>query len=363
MAQRLQNRRPLREALIDCFLRRSEIANLNASTKVGKTYFALDMATAIVTGSRWCGYQTAKSSVIYLDNECHEETTDDRIAAIAEARGYTPEELRGLYVKNLRGRSVGIDDIGTVFSELVRENPELQKENIAICFLDAWYRFRTNEDDDENSNSKTAQAYNKLDALAQKLNMAFVLIHHTTKGNQALKATTDGGAGAGAQSRAADTHILIRPHQEPGCACVHAETRSFKRPHPFVVRWNYPLWTVEDLLDPNDLEMPKTTRKREKPAAAPDEPPAKVWTVPEFASQFITDKPQVRAEILLSAESAGISERQAIKLFQAVESMSTTHIWRESGLKKFANIPQPELLPKTPENKPKRKRGRPRKEK
>ena len=35
------------------------------------------------------------------------------------------------------------------------------------------------------------------------------------------------GAGAGAQSRATDTHMVLRDHSEPGCVVVEAVTRSW----------------------------------------------------------------------------------------------------------------------------------------
>ena len=45
---------------------------------------------------------------------------------------------------------------------------------------------------------------------AARLGAAIVLVHHTTKGAQAGKSVTDIGAGGGAQSRAADTHLVAR---------------------------------------------------------------------------------------------------------------------------------------------------------
>lgn len=345
MASRLKKLPPMRTPIIDGYLRRSEIMNLIAATKVGKTYLALDMAMAVVTGSRWFGYQTTKGNVFYLDNECHQETTDNRIAAITEARGYSPEELGGLYVKNLRGKTYDVEDIPQILGEINRMNKV--QGDVTLCVLDAWYRFRTGEDADENSNTDTARAYNELDGFAQRCNIAFALVHHSPKGNQALKATTDGGAGAGAQSRAADTHLLIRPHEEQGCACVHAETRSWRRPNPFVVRWNYPLWTVEDLLNPADLEMPRTTRKRERaPAAQPE--PVKNWTPEEFAKEFLTNEPTSKDALILAAVSKGIVNRTAERLVKAVTGdTKLAHTWRDSGDKRrllYANIPQPTIL-------------------
>ncbi len=44
--------------------------------------------------------------------------------------------------------------------------------------------------------------------------------------SQAGKAITDVGAGAGSQSRATDTHLILRPHEEKNCAVLDAAVRS-----------------------------------------------------------------------------------------------------------------------------------------
>ena len=67
---------------------------------------------------------------------------------------------------------------------------------------------------DENDNGTMASLYNYLDSIADYLKCCFVLIHHTSKGNQFLKDIIDVGAGAGAQSRATDTHLILRRHEE-----------------------------------------------------------------------------------------------------------------------------------------------------
>jgi hypothetical protein len=358
MGRRLLKPTKLREPVIDGLLRVSELMNVTAAPKQGKSYIVTDMALAGATGSHWFGLKMNKGNVIILDNELHEETSDFRVLEVANARGYAVDDYGdSLFIKNLRGQNVTIEDLGDVIGTVARENNITSAQ---LVVLDAWYRFQ-DEETDENSNSSVTAAYNKLDALAQKMKLAFALIHHTTKGNQALKSVTDTGSGAGSQSRAADAHLVIRPHEEQGCAVVDAVARSWPPLPAFVVRWKYPIFDRADELDPRDLELPKTTRRREKAPAAPAESvPEKTWTVAEFASEFITDKPQVRATILLNAEQAGISERMANKLFQAVEASDTTFLWKESGLKKYANVPQPVLLPTEPAQ-PKRKPGRPKK--
>ncbi len=60
------------------------------------------------------------------------------------------------------------------------------------------------------------ELYNRVDQYAASTGAAWMLVHHATKGAQNEKRVTDVGSGSGSQSRAADTHIVLRDHQEQG---------------------------------------------------------------------------------------------------------------------------------------------------
>jgi len=57
----------------------------------------------------------------------------------------------------------------------------------------------------------------------------------------------DVGSGAGAISRAADTHLAIRPHSEDGYVVIDAVTRSGPSPDAVSAKFDFPLWTLSDL--------------------------------------------------------------------------------------------------------------------
>lgn len=65
-----------------------------------------------------------------------------------------------------------------------------------LVVLDAFYRFMP-RDMDENDNGTMANIYNLIDALADRLNAAFVIIHHASKGNQSGKAVAASAFGTG----------------------------------------------------------------------------------------------------------------------------------------------------------------------
>ena len=115
-----------------------------------------------------------------------------------------------------------------------------------------------------------ASVYNTIDSYAAHLDCAFVLIHHTSKGNQAMKSVTDVGAGAGAQSRATDTHLVLRPHEERGVVVMDSVVRSFPPVDPVCLRWNFPVWNYDASLDPENLDgkLDEPAKRQEQPDIA-----------------------------------------------------------------------------------------------
>lgn len=64
---------------------------------------------------------------------------------------------------------------------------------------------------------------------------------------------TDGGSGAGAISRAADTHLFLRRHAEENCITLDAVVRSWPAFESIVLSNHAGLWQVETDLDPRQL--------------------------------------------------------------------------------------------------------------
>jgi hypothetical protein len=79
------------------------------------------------------------------------------------------------------------------------------------------------------------------------------LIHHSSKGSQSNKSVTDVGSGAGAQSRATDSHLILRPHEEPGTVVLEAACRSWPPIEPRCLIWEFPVWKPATELDPTAL--------------------------------------------------------------------------------------------------------------
>lgn len=304
----------LRLPVIHGLLRAGETMNIIASPKTGKSWLTLDLAIAVATGRPWLGrYETVAGEVLIIDNELHRETSAHRIPQVARARGVAMREIGDrIHVDNLRGRLQDIFTLAPYFAAL-------EPGRFKVIVLDAFYRFMPSGGD-ENDNGTMANIYNRIDAFADRLGCCFVLIHHSTKGSQSGKSVTDVGAGAGAQSRATDTHLVLRPHEESGVVVLDAAVRSWPPVDPTCLRWSFPVWTVDDGLDPAALKPERPTKRKEPKA---DEPPKEPeWTAERFVEAFIGIEPvTITALREQAAGMPGLSWRRVAEIVGEAERL------------------------------------------
>ena len=249
-----------RPVVIDGVLRKGETLNVIGAAKAGKSWLSIDLAMSVAMGDLWMGeFQTTQGRVYLIDNELHGETLNYRLETVANAKKYDMQAVgANLDVSVMRGQPVPTDLLSLLDDMMEFVAPG----EYSLVVLDAWYRFIP-EKYSENDNAQMMQLYNKVDQAAMKLGCAFVVIHHASKGNQADKAITDVGAGAGSIARATDTHLIIRPHAEEGMMVVDAAARSFRPLESRTVKFEWPLWSSVPDVEP-ELKTSKTALSRDK---------------------------------------------------------------------------------------------------
>ncbi len=297
--------------IIDGLLRAREVANFIASPKVGKTFLAISLAVAVARGGLWLGHQCTAGRVLYLDNELHLYTLQNRIKMICTAQGIPPQSLQGkLSFETFRGRMVRYDGMAGYMAAIAREK-------FSLIIVDAHYKFAI---DEENSNDAAAATYSLIDSFAAVTGAAFVLVHHASKGSQSEKSVTDVGSGAGAQSRAADTHIILRPHDEEGLVVMEGRCRTWPTPKPLTIKYAYPVWSAEPDIPPK-LASGRHKKAKEpttQPKAKPKEPPyRKVVGV-------ATDEPK---PLIWFTAQAHMSPTRARQLLSEAVEMGELFLW------------------------------------
>jgi len=223
----------MRPEVIEGILRQGETMNIISSAKVGKSFLAGGMAWSVATGRDWLSHSVTQCRVLILDNELHPETLTNRLDQIAFSMQIENSERDGLDVINLRGLGLDVNSVG---SGLI-----IPEGVYGLVIVDALYRWLP-DGYSENDNAKMMRVYNRIDELAGRWGAAVAIVHHSSKGDQGDKAQTDVGSGAGSIARAADVHLTIRPHQQAGLQVLEGSSRSFAKPDPVSIRFEYPLW-------------------------------------------------------------------------------------------------------------------------
>jgi hypothetical protein len=284
----------LNRPIIHELLRECETMNVIASPKIGKSWFVSRLAISVASGLDWLGLTVEPGRVLHIDNELHQNTIAYRYRVISEAMDFPHHLYSGnIDMVSLRGRLRDLYGLARLFERI-------EPGQYKIVILDAFYRTLP-RDTDENDNGAIANLYNLIDHYASRLQCAFVLIHHTSKGNQSGKAVTDVGAGAGSQSRAADTHLILRPHEEDGIVVLESAVRSWPPMAPRALKWEWPLFTPTDEVDTSAL---LGMEKSGKPRSVPLE---------DFVEQCIaaSDPCSKRSVIYEANQRLGLSERKA----------------------------------------------------
>jgi len=315
--------------------------NVIAPPKAGKSWFVLDLALSVATGRPWLEFDTTPGRVLVLDNELHPPTLSHRLDKVADAREIPREDYDDcdrVFLDTCRGKGLDLFALRDYFAGV-------PADFYTLVIIDAFYRFLPTGID-ENSNADLTALYNELDTLADRLHCCLVLVHHSTKGSQSQKSIVDVGAGAGAMSRATDTHLILRAHEEENVVVLEAAVRSFPPVNPVCLRWTFPVWQVEPELDPAKL----SEGRRKKPDKPADEAkPERASITPEkFVEAFVTAKPRTKAEIIIAADAAHVPERKAQMMFTAAGAQGLIYPWTDPNDRRklsFATQPQPVLAP------------------
>ncbi len=306
----------LRPVVVDGLLREGETMNVVAAPKIGKTWLVHSLALAGVSGGEWLGKSTTRGRVLLIDGELHRETLAYRLHRVQHALGVSDSDMGSLDVWPVRGLRVDIHQVAALLSNV-------PAGTYRLIILDALYRFLPT-DAEENSNEAMTSVYNELDAIGKQSGAAIAVVHHASKGSQAERAVTDVGSGAGAQSRAVDTHMVLRLHEADDAVSVDAAVRSFPPMEPFVIRSTRPGWELAPELDPAKLrKKPRTAKERN--SQAPERPLIAEMTPQEFAERVVGRHMSIKDDVLARAKAEGISGGPAESLLKRAEASGLVH--------------------------------------
>lgn len=308
----------LRPQIIHGIMRRGETINIVAGSKSHKSFFVHNLAICLASGQRFMDeIVVERSNVLIFDNELHKETLAHRGMRVSKSLGIDFDSFKDqIGLVPLRGKLKDITKLNYILSFY------MAKKHYDVVVLDAFYRFMP-KGLNENDNAEIADIFNHLDALAEKYDCSFIVVHHFAKGSQQGKKNTDLGAGAGAFTRACDTHWTIMPHPELDNVCIlDASLRSFAPYAKVCLRWDSErlIYEIDTNIDP-EPETDDMPRKK-----------AVTFTPQQFAKKFCNsrDLPLSENQIKCAAADAGMSVSAADKMFDMCVGV---HIMKILGAK------------------------------
>ncbi len=235
-------------------LHRTTKAVIGGSSKGKKTWALIDLAVSVACGREWWGFGTVPGKVVYVNFEIPRAFFARRVQAVEEVKGCRVKPGM-LSVWTLRGHAKPIAElVGDMLAELER------MEGLALLVVDPIYKFF--EGLDENKAGDASFVLNRLEQICVKVGCALAFGAHYSKGNQAAKEAIDRIGGSGVFARDPDTILTMTAHQEEGAFTVDATLRNLAPIEHFVIRWDYPLFTRDASLDPEDLKRAKPVVKK-----------------------------------------------------------------------------------------------------
>ena len=279
-----------RPYVIEGLLRRGETMNLIAAPKTGKSWFVYNLAARLATGGEFLGWTSPHNlKCMIVDNELHPEELAFRVGSVQDAMEVNFGD--DLHFTCLRGAAV---DMNHIEQKLVASGAS----RFDVIILDALYRFIP-AGTSENDNAQMMLIYNTIDRIARTFDCSVICVHHASKGNQTEKQVSDVGAGAGAISRAADTQVVLFPHEQEGMVCVEAITRSSKTPKSRSATLDGFLWTLcdDEAVRKSDQE-PKQDKKAQSTIQNQMKRSARARKVQEFLAKNPIIRPEDAQEVL-----------------------------------------------------------------
>lgn len=219
---------------------------IGGGSKSFKTWSQFDLAISVAYGLDWMGFECTPGRVLFINFEIQPYFFQKRLTAILEAKGLQPVEGR-LDIWNLRGFSA---NYRIILPQIIKRIKEL---GYSLIVIDPVYKIYGNTD--ENSASEVSQLLNHMEQITVETGATILFGAHYSKGNQAGKESIDRISGSGVFARDPDSIINFTKHENEGSFVVECTLRNLPPIQPFVVTWNYPLFSRDEDLSPDDLKQ------------------------------------------------------------------------------------------------------------
>jgi AAA domain-containing protein len=248
--------------VIEGVLHRGGKMVLGGASKSYKTWMLTDIAASVTSGTVVLGrWPTKRGRVLYINLEIQRGFFAYRLKTVCDERQIKLDDGY-LHVWNLRGHAA---DLSRLLPQILLGIGENQYD---LIIIDPIYKVLGLRN--ENDAGDVATLLNEIESLAVQTEAAVAFGAHYSKGNQSGKDPMDRVGGSGVFARDPDSILNFTKHQEKNCFTVDAILRNHPPVESFVVRWEFPLFVVDSLLDPAQLKQVGNSKSKDEPKTKED---------------------------------------------------------------------------------------------
>ena len=198
-----------------------------AQSKARKSFFALQIALCIATGTPFLGREVQRRRVALFNYEVSRRTYKQRLRRMAERLGIKPEALDGLILFNF-------DDVEPEGDPLALALESAVREGCQIAVMDPVYKCLGNENDQD----EVKGAVRKMKNFTIN-SVTLIGVYHAAKGMIGDRQLIDRVSGSAVFVRDASTIVSLVAHAtEPDHAVMDAIQRNYAEEPPVTIRFD-----------------------------------------------------------------------------------------------------------------------------
>lgn len=234
--------------LIEGVLRCGHKMLISGASKAGKSFLLMELCLAIATGGEWIGLKCRQGKVLYVNLEIDGNSAINRFLQIAKIRGNGPECMNDIYIWNIRGMAIPLNEL---VPPMIRRVKDL---GLSAIIIDPIYKVITG---DENNASEMGYFCNQFDRICTEANCAAIYCHHHSKGSQGQKRAMDRASGSGVFARDPDAQLdmielelsddIKNNVAERGATAwrIESNLREFENIRPINIWYEYPIHRLD----------------------------------------------------------------------------------------------------------------------
>jgi hypothetical protein len=223
------------EVIIHDTLRQGGRMLISAPAKEGKSTLLIQLAMALSIGGTWLGRQCGRRRTLYVNLEVSSAECLRRVKAVGDAMGVGMEDYP--LVQNLDQAGTSLESLAKTIIYRARQ---LQ---VQVVIIDPVYTLIG----DEVASSEIKKLVKTIGFISNELGASVIFSHHHNKGvaptNQ--RNHMDKVSGSSVFGRFPDA-IMTFQLQRDGRGKAFFTLRSFQQPEPLQIKFDYPLFNVDD---------------------------------------------------------------------------------------------------------------------